>query len=155
MSKYGGKIDDPRRSVLLGMLASGIYVVGNPLRPFGDLRAQLLGKAPKLAAGRSIFSMRGQVTVNGQAATMDTFVSARDIIETGAKSYIIFVVGKDAFILRSNGSLQLEPDEGPAVSKKVTPFSTAVSRTFSAVESSTSPQSAPICQVPSPTSETR
>ncbi len=72
--------------------------------------------------------MRGQVTVNAQLASMDTFISARDRVETGAKSHIIFVVGKDAFILRSNGSLQLEPDDSPAVSEKIKETSVSVLR---------------------------
>lgn len=121
-------IDDPRRSLLLSMLASGMYVLGNPLRPFGDLRAELLGRAPRLEDGRSIFAMSGRVTVNAQPASMDTFISARDRVETGAKSHIIFVVGKDAFILRSNGSLQLEPDDSPSVSEKIKETSVSVMR---------------------------
>ncbi len=51
MGNRDSKIDDPRRFLLLSMLASGIYVVGNPLRPFGDLRAELLGRAPGLRMG--------------------------------------------------------------------------------------------------------
>jgi len=128
MASRDDEIDDPRRSLLLTMLASGLFVVGNPMQPFGDLRAELLGRAPRLPAGRSIFSMRGQISVNGQAASMDTFISARDKVETGAKSHIIFVVGKDAFILRSNGSLQLEAEEAPAVSEKVKETSVSVMR---------------------------
>ena len=130
MGRDNNNIDDPRRSLLLTMLASGMYIVGNPLRPFGDLRAELLGRAPRMEEGKSIFAMRGQVSVNGQAATMDTFITARDKVETGAKSHVIFVVGKDAFILRSNGSLQLEPDPAPApdVSDKVKETSVGVMR---------------------------
>ena len=101
------EIDDPRRGMLLGMLASGLYIATKPVH------AELLGRAPRLEAGRSIFAMRGKVTVNGQTATLDTPITARDKVETGAKSHIIFVVGKDAFILRSSGSLQLEPDPAP------------------------------------------
>ena len=66
MGNRDSSIDDPRRSLLLSMLACGMYVLGNPLRPFGDLRAELLGRAPRLEDGRSIFAMTGQVTLNAQ-----------------------------------------------------------------------------------------
>lgn len=100
------------------MLASGLYVAGYPLSSFTDLHAELLGRAPKLADGHSIFTMIGKVKINGRAASMDTFISARDKVETGARSHIIFVVGKDAFILRSEGSLQLEAEEPPPETEK-------------------------------------
>ena len=130
MAGQDSKFDDPRRSLLLGMLASGLYVVGNPLNPFGQLQAERLGSAPRLAPGRSIFSMRGTVTVNGRRAEMDTFIRATDKVETGEKSHIIFVVGKDAFILRSKGALQLEqdPDPAPAASNAVKETSVGVMR---------------------------
>ncbi|NKB36390.1 MAG: hypothetical protein GKR93_04365 [Gammaproteobacteria bacterium] len=130
MAGQDSKFDDPRRSLLLGMLASGLYVVGNPLNPFGQLQAGRLGSAPRLAPGRSIFAMSGSVTVNGRRAAMDTFIRATDKVETGEKSHIIFVVGKDAFILRSKGSLQLEPDPAPpaTASNKVKDTSVGVMR---------------------------
>ncbi len=126
MAGQDSNFDDPRRSLLLGMLASGLYVVGNPLNPFGQLQAERLGRAPRLAPGRSIFAMSGTVTVNGQRASMDTFIRASDKVETGEKSHIIFVVGKDAFILRSKGTLQLEPDPAPAPTASKTVKETSV-----------------------------
>jgi hypothetical protein len=72
--------------------------------------------------------MSGQVTVNGQPATMETFIRASDKVEAGTKSHIIFVVGKDAFILRSNSALQLEPEEFPAIAEKVKETSVSVMR---------------------------
>lgn len=122
------QIDDPRRSVLLGMLASGFYVLGNPLDPLRPLRAELLGRAPRMEPGRSIFAMSGEVTVEGQTASMETFIRATDRVQTGDKSHIIFVVGKDAFILRSNGSLQLEPDPEPGLTEKARQSSVGVMR---------------------------
>jgi hypothetical protein len=49
-------------------------------------------------------------------------------VEAGTKSHIIFVVGKDAFILRSNSALQLEPEEFPAIAEKVKETSVSVMR---------------------------
>jgi len=128
MSTHERDVDDPRRALLLGMLGSGLFLAGNLLRPFGELRAELLGRAPRLEEGKSIFAMRGAVRVNGQAADMDTFISARDRVETGDNSHVIFVIGKDAFILRSNGALQLEPDPEPALSEKARETSVGLMR---------------------------
>ena len=55
--------------------------------------------------------MKGQVKINGVLATETSIITANDKIETGDHSYIIFVVSKDAFILRSNGQLTLSPND--------------------------------------------
>ncbi len=65
------------------MLASGLYVASNPRRPFTDLHAELLGRAPKLADGHSIFAVSGEVKVNGRVARMDTFVSTHQRTKPG------------------------------------------------------------------------
>ena len=108
------------------MLASGLYVAGNPLSTFTDLHAELLGRAPKLTDGHSIFAMIGKVKINDRAASMDTFISAGDKVEPGVRNHIIFVVGNDAFILRSEGSLQLEAEEPPPETEKKAEKSTTV-----------------------------
>ena len=70
--------------------------------------AEKLEQLPgRLLEGRSIYDLKGKVKVNNVTATIDTRISANDKIETGEKSYVIFAVGKDAFILRSNSRLDL------------------------------------------------
>ncbi len=71
-------------------------------------RAELLGRIPKdMPFDRSIYRLSGNVWVNGKAATLTTFISANSTVETGPASEIIFVVGKDAHILRENSKLTL------------------------------------------------
>lgn len=67
-----------------------------------------LGKIPKkLDDGESIFTLSGKVKVNGKTATDSTIISANDTVETGSDSQLIFVVGKDAHLLRANSKLVL------------------------------------------------
>lgn len=71
-------------------------------------RAALFGKIPEdMPEGKSVYRLQGDVFVDQQPATMDTFISAESFIETGNNSLIIFVVGEDAHILRENSQLQL------------------------------------------------
>lgn len=69
---------------------------------------QALGKIPKkLDDDESIFTLSGKVKVNGQAVNASRIITANDTIETGSNSQLIFVVGKDAHILRENSKLIL------------------------------------------------
>jgi hypothetical protein len=99
--------DDPRRRLLLQALAAGL--LGG-----GSVRAALagpFGNVPKeLPPGRSIYTLKGDVRVNAKPATLDTRITTHDVIETGKDGEIIFVVGKDSFLLRSNSRLLLTPD---------------------------------------------
>lgn len=102
-------VDEVRRALLVQLLAAGAFLAGrSPL-----VRAAGVGKLPApLAKGKSIYTLAGQVQVNGQAATLDTVIRASDRIETGAGARVVFVVGQDAFILRENSHLQLESAGG-------------------------------------------
>lgn len=69
--------------------------------------ALAMGKIPKeLVPGKSIYEMRGTVRVDGRKANSKTVVTPRSLVETGSGSYIVFVVGKDAHILRENSRVQ-------------------------------------------------
>lgn len=111
MTKLDDKYENSRRDFLLQLLASGVYAGSGLLLP-RQVWAEKLGQLPgKLREGRSIYDMQGQVKVNGVIATEETHISANDKIETGNRSYVIFVVGKDAFILRSNSQLTLSSSD--------------------------------------------
>jgi len=98
--------DERRREFLIRVLASGAFAVSLPLAGARTARSGAAGPAP-LPAGRSIYRLQGSVRINGRAAIEETVISASDLIETGADGLLIFVVGKDAFILRNNSVLQL------------------------------------------------
>lgn len=88
--------DESRRRLLLYMLASGAFAA-TPGTVYGAA----------IAPGRSVHRLRGDVRVNGLAATETTPIKPGDTIETGDRSFAIFVVEKDAFILRSNSTMEI------------------------------------------------
>lgn len=95
--------DDPRRDFLLRALGAGLLAAAPPLR------AGLLGRVPRqLPPGQSIYSLQGDVKVNGVAAEASTRIRASDRVSTGAGAQAIFVVGQEAFLLRENSSLELQ-----------------------------------------------
>lgn len=99
-------IDDSRRQFLLRALAVG-WLANTP-----SAWAGLLGNVPRaLPAGQSVYSIQGDFRVNGQPATAETLIGPNDTVTTGRSSQAVFVVGKDAFILRENSELHLSGSE--------------------------------------------
>lgn len=102
---------DPQRRLLLQMLGAGLLAAQVP-----TANAGLFGSTPrKLPPGRSIYRMRGKVLVNGQPANMATIIKPSDLVETSDKSEIVFVVGKDAYILRAGSRLIIGPESKPGI----------------------------------------
>ncbi len=100
------EIDDPRRDVLVKALAAGAFAAAGSAGILQPVYA--MGRVPKvLEPGKSIYDMRGHVAVNGKRANMDTKIGASDVVTTGRSSHVVFAVGKDAFVLRSNSRLEL------------------------------------------------
>jgi hypothetical protein len=113
MSKFEDQFENSRREFLVRLLATGVYAGVTPSLLFpANVWAEKLAQLPgTLLEGRSIYDMKGQVKINGVTATETSIITANDKIETGERSYIIFVVGKDAFILRSNSQLTMSPND--------------------------------------------
>ncbi len=107
--KKDKQLDDPRREFLVNALTAGAFIAcGTYGLLVPTAQASIFGKTPrKVTEGKSFFSLEGDVRVNGKAATEDTLVLTSDTVQTGNKSQAVFVVGKDAFILRSNSELKL------------------------------------------------
>jgi hypothetical protein len=64
----------------------------------------------------SIFKLGGQVHINGQLATLESRIIPGDSIITGEKSYIIFVVSGESFILLSKSTMKLGGSRTPSPS---------------------------------------
>ncbi len=95
--------DDPRRRILIQALTLGL--LGLP----AAARADIFGSTPKkLPESQSIYRMTGDVRVNGQPATLETHIVPGDRVETGPGSEVVFVVGGQSMILRSNAHLVIE-----------------------------------------------
>lgn len=102
--------DDPRRRMVLRALAAGTLGLALPSR---FTQAQFFGKVPdKLPPGRSIYEMNGDVTVNSNAAGLETQVKPNDTVETGPNGRVAFVVGQDAFLLRGSSKLTVRGQGG-------------------------------------------
>lgn len=94
--------DESRRLFLLRALAAGLLAGALPVR------AGLLGKVPReLPPGQSVYNLRGEVMLNGTPATEQSVIRPNDKLTTGRGAQAIFVVGKDAFLLRENSELQM------------------------------------------------
>lgn len=99
---------NPRREFLVKALTAGLFVAGGSMGLLQPAMASIWGKRPaEMPKGKSIYDMKGEVWVNQSKASYDTLINPGDLIKTGNKGNIIFVVGKDAFILRDNSQLQL------------------------------------------------
>ena len=97
-------LEDPaeRRQVMQWLVlgAAGLMSPG-PVQAFWGK------KTDKLADDRSIFTLTGDVRVNGSVADRSTRIRAGDTVRTGSKSEIVFAVGGDSFILRDNSELEI------------------------------------------------
>ena len=99
--------DDPRRRILVRMLAMGFFtgMTAEAQRAF----AQILGSPPsKLPAGKSIYRVSGNVQVDGKPATVETAVKAGSTIKTGSNSEVVYAVGQSAYIARANTEIVIQ-----------------------------------------------
>ena len=96
--------DEKRRETLVKLLTiSAMTAI-----PFSTVQAFWGSKPDKLADDKSIFSLEGDVRVNGQRADLETRIQGGDRVTTQADSEVIFAVGSDSFILRSNSEMEIE-----------------------------------------------
>jgi hypothetical protein len=106
-----GESEDPRRRMLIQLLAAGALTGAS-----ASALAQLFGGRPtKLAAGRSIYRLDGQVSVDGKPATVNTNIGGRATIETGRNAEVVYAVGESAFIMRGNSKVVLETAQPDSV----------------------------------------
>lgn len=97
-----------RRNFLIKTLTTGAIAATGPLF---TTPAWSLSNIPKsLLPGKSVFDFRGEVNVDGHKVNPFTFITSQSTITTGNNSHIIFAVGKDAFVLRSNSKITLKGD---------------------------------------------
>lgn len=96
------KSQDRREFMIKALSASALVAAG------GGLMLPRRGLAkPSRLTGRSIHKMRGKVWVNDKLANINTKITPSDSVRTGANSRVSFVVGNDAFLLRSNSHLKM------------------------------------------------
>ncbi len=73
-----------------------------------------------LAAGnveKGVARVKGDARVNGQPAKVGQDVKAGDVVQTFAGGEIVFVVNKDAFLVRANSRVEVEGTVGAVSSR--------------------------------------
>jgi hypothetical protein len=55
--------------------------------------------------------LQGSVLINGAPAQVNSIVFPGDVITTGSASFGVFVIGKDAFLVRENSRMELAGDK--------------------------------------------
>jgi hypothetical protein len=101
--EFRSGLEDPRkRERLLQMLIFGAAAAATPAQAFFWGK-----KTQQLAEDQSIFTLKGDVSVNGKKADKSTRIRAGDTVRTGGGSEVIFAVGGDSFLLRDNSELQI------------------------------------------------
>ncbi len=95
------------------MRASRRRLIGRALA--AAVAVQMAGLRELLAAGsieKGIHRLRGDVRVNGVPAKEGMDVKAGDVVTTGPGSEVIFVTGKDAFLVRANSRVEAQGTAG-------------------------------------------
>ena len=92
-------IDRGRRTVLSGLGGAALYFAVQ------DLFAQ--GKAP-----RGVARVRGDASVNGVAAKRGMVVRPGDTVITGGNGEMVFVIGKDAMLVRADSQIETQSAAG-------------------------------------------
>jgi len=77
----------------------------------GGVSAVTLAIQRALAAGErpvapGLYRIEGQAAVNGRAAKPGQLIRPGDVVETGARGQAVFVVGRDAYLLRAGGRVE-------------------------------------------------
>ncbi|MEM7208505.1 MAG: hypothetical protein AAF434_11840 [Pseudomonadota bacterium] len=100
---------ESRRQLLINALRAGVFMgaTGASVKGWGMAKV-----SKELPPGRSIYDLSGEVTIDGVAATLETQVKHDSVVKTGSDGEIIFAVGKDAFLMRSDSTLRLEGNNG-------------------------------------------
>ncbi len=97
--------DEKRREYLVKLLTMSALTA----TPMGVLHAAWWGSTPKkLEDDKSIFSLEGDVRVNGKKADLETRIAGGDVVSTKRNSEVVFAVGSDSFILRSESEMEIE-----------------------------------------------
>lgn len=101
---------DRRRRLLVQALSTGMLAGGLGWHPAA--RSELFGRMPgDLPRGQSIFRLRGDVRVNGEPADTDTPIGPDDHVVTEGDGELVAVIGRDAFIVRSDTQVQFSLGE--------------------------------------------
>ena len=112
----------PSRRALLGLVAAL------------PLAAQLARVRTALAAGqieKGVYRARGDARINGAAAKPGQDVRAGDVVTTGPNGEIVFVIARDAVLVRANSRVEVSGPVGSLVATGLRIVTGAVLSVFS------------------------
>jgi hypothetical protein len=92
--------DRERRRTLTRLLAGALAVAGAGAALRRASAQQLL------PATQGVHRLDGEVSINGRAARVGDRVRPGDTVATGRRSYAMFVLGEDAWLLRENTAVE-------------------------------------------------
>lgn len=98
------------------------------------LAVQMAWLREALATGsieKGVHRLRGDVRVNGAPASEGMDIKGGDVITTGANSEVVFVTGKDAFLIRANSRVEAQGVLGALVLSGLRVVTGAVLSVFS------------------------
>ena len=95
----GAVFGQSRRLWLLRAVAS----LGTAFAPSAIRQALAMGGNP---AASGLYRVDGDVRVNGRPVQAGFSVLPGDVVETGARSQAVFIVGRDAYLLRAGSRLE-------------------------------------------------
>jgi len=108
--KSGPDADDPRRRLLIQALTASLFAALAPQR--GAYAQNVFGTRPtKLPPNQSIYRLVGSAKVNDREADLQTQIRSGDTVETGRDSELVFVVGANAMIVRSDSRVVIAAPE--------------------------------------------
>jgi hypothetical protein len=119
-----------RREFLLKMVAAGI--VSGAASSMLVRRVMAMGEGGQLVEG--VRKVQGTVAVNGSPAQVGSIVFPGDVITTGSASLGVFVIGKDAFLVRENSRIELAGEKAgqdPGATKIVKTIKVAAGKVLS------------------------
>ena len=107
--------EDPRRRLLISGLSAGLISL---MLKSGTAHADAVysEQPSRLPPGQSIYRIRGDVSVNGKTAGLDTHIGPGANVKTGKDSEVIFVAGGHAILLREDTDLTIKGEESGVAS---------------------------------------
>jgi hypothetical protein len=123
-------MEQDRREFLKKMLAAGI--AGGAASSMLVRQVMAMGAGGQLLEG--IRKVQGTVELNGAPAQVGAIVFPGDVITTGSASLGVFVVGKDAFLVRENSRIELAGEKAgqePGATKIVKTIRVAAGKVLS------------------------
>lgn len=97
---------DHKRRALVAALSSGAFVGG--LGWAHPAQAAWWSRKASPQAGRSVYDLQGQATLDGRPISRDTAIPATGKVAVAPGGQLIFAVGDSAFVLRERSVLELQ-----------------------------------------------